>query len=708
MKWCLGDVLAVFADKAVIAYAEAKAPAEAKTKAEARAAADAKAANTAAEATKSAPAQSPPRANTATPADKTTAEAKAAGVTLQLNDGASLQSVTPGLIDSLRGTAGLAADISSIKQVLGGAVALAAHSKVTQQQLNDKSIIQGRPELLLFYGAVCQGLQCMLHIATAFKTGSVQLDKNSSVGGHLGQVSNHYNDAVDAVSKAGSCASDLAARAGSFEGAANAVASVLDKVAEIADGIPVASFVLKGLSFIVNQVQGLKFDARMNCLIKSLFPDLSPLAWTYVVEEVARRVTVVCAADIQALHSGTEDSRGRVKNWFRSKCSEYGLVTLTSKAEDAVVMMALQKVDCVAQLALSDSVPKGLGEHDLADFIVRHVVPSAPAPAPALPPAASSVPSSAAPPGRSSPPPPAALHDVASHDEVEQLRKKLEEQAALNKKLAQAQAEQEEREKKLAQAQAEQEEREKKREQAQAEQEEREKKREQAQAEQEEREKKREQAQAEQEEREKKREQELAALRKQIQKLVPQDKEKDETGSGGGLVLASSKSEVNAETVNTAAVQAVRPVQQQQIRMEHQLQELTDIMTDFIASHSDPVLKSHLEDLTIAAVPVMKKHNDVLGWQDRFVAVRRGTWFYGDSYKAVKAISDGRTLPSTTDRHIINLSGCSVDKCPDETDKSHYAFVLTTAQVYAACVMSWMCLLWVFTRRRDERDAEAH
>jgi hypothetical protein len=690
MKWCLGDVLAVFADKAVIAFAEADAEAKAaafwdKVAAEAKAAA---------EATKPAPAQSPPRANTATPADKTTAEAKAAGVTLQSNDGTSLQSVTPGLIDSLRGTAGLAADVSSIKQVLGGAVSLAAHAKVTQQQLNDKSIIQGRPELQLFYGAVCQGLQCMLHIATAFKTGSVQLDKNSSVGGYLGQVSDHYDDAVDAVSKAASCASDLAARAGSFEGAANAVASVLDKVAEIADGIPVASFVLKGLSFIVNQVQGLKFDARMNRLIKSLFPDLSPLAWTYVVEEVARRVTVLSAADIQALHSGTEDGRGRVKNWFRSKCSEYGLVTLTSKAEDAVVMMALQKVDCVAQLALSDSVPKGLGEHDLADFIVRHVVPSAPAPAPALPPAASSVPSSAAPPGRSSPPPPATLHGVASHDEVEQLRKNLEEQAALNKKLAQAQAEQEAREKKLAQAQAEQEEREKKREQAQAEQEEREKKRE--------------QAQAEQEEREKKRERELAALRKQIQKLVPQDKEKDEDGSGGGLVLASSKSEVNAETVNTAAVQAVRPVQQQQIRMEHQLQELTDIMTDFIASHSDPVLKSHLEDLTIAAVPVMKKHNDVLGWQDRFVAVRRGTWFYGDSYKAVKAISDGRTLPSTTDRHIINLSGCSVDKCPDETDKSHYAFVLTTAQVYAACVMSWMCLLWVFTRRRDERDAEAH
>jgi chaperonin GroEL (HSP60 family) len=55
-------------------------------------------------------------------------------------------------------------------------------------------------------------------------------------------------------------------------------------------------------------------------------------------------------------------------------------------------------------------------------------------------------------------------------------------------------------------------------------------------------------------------------LRKQVQKLAPQDKEKDEAGSGGGLVLASSKSEVNADTVNTAAVQAVRPVQQQVVR----------------------------------------------------------------------------------------------------------------------------------------------
>jgi hypothetical protein len=167
--------------------------------------------------------------------------------------------------------------------------------------------------------------------------------------------------------------------------------------------------------------------------------------------------------------------------------------------------------------------------------------------------------------------------------------------------------------------------------------------------------------------------------------LTPQDKDNNATGSGGGLVLASST--VNAETVIAAAEQAVRPLQQTQVRMELHLKELTDIMAKLIESHSDPVLKSHLEDLTNAAVPVMKKHDDVLGWQDRFVAVRRGTLFYGNTYKAVKAMSDSPALSLTTDRHIIILKGCSVDKCLDETDKSHYAFVLTTAQVYASCVM---------------------
>jgi hypothetical protein len=143
---------------------------------------------------------------------------------------------------------------------------------------------------------------------------------------------------------------------------------------------------------------------------------------------------------------------------------------------------------------------------------------------------------------------------------------------------------------------------------------------------------------------------------------------------------------VNAETVNTAAAQAVRPVQQQVVRVQHQLQEMTDIMTDFIASHSDPVLKSYLEDLNDAAVGVMKKHDDVLGWQVRYMAVRRGTLFYGDTFKAAKALADSKSPPSSTDRHVVSLRGCSVKRSPEESDPSHMAFVLTTTQVNAACV----------------------
>jgi hypothetical protein len=343
---------------------------------------------------------------------------------------------------------------------------------------------------------------------------------------------------------------------------------------------------------------------------------------------------VACAADIETLYQSTADDRGPIKNWFRGKCAEYGLATLTSKAEDSVVMAALQKVEAVTVLALNKRVPEGLEGKKLAEFIVGCIAPSVSsastvASTAAIAHAGSSHPTPS--PGRSSPPPPVSLHDTASHSEVEQLRRKLEEQEVLNKKLAQAQAEQEEREKR--------------------------------------------------------REQELTALHKQVQKLAPQDKEKDEAGGGGGLVLASSRSEVNAETVNTAAAQAVRPVQQQVVRVQHQLQEMTDIMTDFIASHSDPVLKSYLEDLNDAAVGVMKKHDDVLGWQVRYMAVRRGTLFYGDTFKAAKALADGQSPPSSTDRHVVSLRGCSVKRSPEESDPSHMAFVLTTAQVNAACVV---------------------
>jgi hypothetical protein len=190
-------------------------------------------------------------------------------------------------------------------------------------------------------------------------------------------------------------------------------------------------------------------------------------------------------------------------------------------------------------------------------------------------------------------------------------------------------------------------------------------------------------------------------LRKQMQKLVPQDKDNDVTGSGEGLVLASSKSEVNAETVNTAAAQAVRPVQQQQVRMEHQLQELTDIMTNFIASHSDPVLNSCINKLTKFAIPVMKKHGDITGWQQRFVAVR-GRWLcYSRSYDSavqLALLANSLRHHDASDEHIINLAGCSTCEAPQHDDSDHCAFTITAvggrslllAHRETACVVAIM------------------
>jgi hypothetical protein len=179
---------------------------------------------------------------------------------------------------------------------------------------------------------------------------------------------------------------------------------------------------------------------------------------------------------------------------------------------------------------------------------------------------------------------------------------------------------------------------------------------------------------------------EMKALKKDVKKLVPLDKDDHAAGSGGGLVLASSNREVNAETVSTAAAQAVRPVQQQVVRMEHRVDELAAL----IASHGDPVLKSHLEDLNNEAVPVMKKRDGVLGWQVRYMAVRRRTLFYGNSYEAVmEVIADCPPLPST-DRHVISLEGCHFRKCQKESDPSHFAFVLTTAEVNAGCLLCCM------------------
>jgi hypothetical protein len=198
---------------------------------------------------------------------------------------------------------------------------------------------------------------------------------------------------------------------------------------------------------------------------------------------------------------------------------------------------------------------------------------------------------------------------------------------------------------------------------------------------------------AEHKERDKKREEEMGVLRKQMKKLASKDEDKDSSGSGGGLVLASSKSEVSAEAVNTAASQAVRPVQRQVVRLEHEVQELTA----FIASHTDPVLKDRLEDLNTAAVPVMKKHNDVTGWQERYMAVRRGVMLYARSYKDVMSLAGSAVRQAADQNHVMDLAGCSVAKCPEETDKDHYALMLTTSE--ASACRGWLplpcCAVWI-------------
>jgi hypothetical protein len=121
-----------------------------------------------------------------------------------------------------------------------------------------------------------------------------------------------------------------------------------------------------------------------------------------------------------------------------------------------------------------------------------------------------------------------------------------------------------------------------------------------------------------------------------------------------------------------------QPPYRKQIPSEHQTQELAA----FIMPHADPVLQSHLEDLNYGAVPIMKKHDDAPGWRDVFMGVRMGTLTYGDTYEIVKNVAD-----SSDDHriggHCILLAGCIVAKCPAETDKTHFAFVLKTSQVHA-------------------------
>jgi hypothetical protein len=540
------------------------------------------------------------------PSSKTTA-AKAATASPASSHASAPDALPPAFIDSLRVVvSSLAADVTTLKNFKGDAAALAPHAVFTQQQLYDEAVIQSSPVLKLFYGATSQSLHCMFHIAQAFKSGNV-MDKSSTFSKRLGLAAEHYkwDSFVEVAGDAAARVTDYASHFGAFESAAHVVANVLDSAAAVAEGIPIASVVIKCISFTVNKWTEKKFDVRMNRLIACLYPDLDPVKWTSVAQEVSRRLTVAFASDIEALHSGAEENRGRVKNWFRDKCAEYGLAHLTSKADDAVVMMALQKVELFIQLALGGDVPAGLVYTELADVIVSKLAPFTAAAVSTAAMAAHASPSSY----RSSSPPPVTLHEAASHSEVEKLRRLLEETQERDKK-------------------------------------------------------------------------EMANLRQKLKMLETKDQDKD--SSGGGLVLASSKSEVNAETANTAATQTVRHLQQQQNRTQQQVEELTAFFASHLP-HNDPVLKVCLKDLNAAVVRVMKKHDDIMGWQERYMAVRKGAILYGRSRDDVLSLADS-TVQQTADQHyVINLAGCSVAECLKEDDKDHYALLLTTSEVSVCC-----------------------
>ncbi len=138
-------------------------------------------------------------------------------------------------------------------------------------------------------------------------------------------------------------------------------------------------------------------------------------------------------------------------------------------------------------------------------------------------------------------------------------------------------------------------------------------------------------------------------------------------------------------------------------RPKQRARELTSrphaLLTAFISSQSDPVLKSHLEDIICEAVPVMKHVDGLQGWQDGYMAARGGSLFFADTYKAVKRISDSEVQSATDDvlgGHgcmCLDLMGCSVRKSPAETDKAHFAFVLATSEVHLlhACAALVTC-----------------
>ena len=72
------------------------------------------------------------------------------------------------------------------------------------------------------------------------------------------------------------------------------------------------------------------------------------------------------------------------------------------------------------------------------------------------------------------------------------------------------------------------------------------------------------------------------------------------------------------------------------------------------------------------------------------MAVRRGAIIYGHSIKDVMTLAASPALQSADEGHVINLAGCSVAKCPEKTDKDHYALLLTTCK---ASVVRCVCFV---------------
>jgi hypothetical protein len=293
----------------------------------------------------------------------------------------------------------------------------------TPEDCDDLATIKSKPELQLHFDEMCKGLNEILNVAMGIHSKVIHVDKTSGFTAKLGTISEHADDTVGAIIKGASKTKELFAGGGSdFNSTATKVAAnLLDGAAYCADGIPIASFVLKSMSFMLKALQDLKVEAGVTRIITHLFPQFDSTEWNFVVEGVARRVTLAHAVSIEKLHNGTEDDRWDITNWGRQQCEKLGLATLTSKADDAVKMMALKQVEAVSLLALQESMPVDLKETALVDFIVMHIAAPAVSAASAAAPAQTSSSRRASNPGPSSVPLLVPLNIAVSQSGVEQL-----------------------------------------------------------------------------------------------------------------------------------------------------------------------------------------------------------------------------------------------------------------------------------------------